>query len=156
MDEKVRSLLRAPNFAHIATVRRDGSAAVTPVWVDLEGDLVLVNGMTGRAWPRNLTRDPRVTLSVSALANPYECATLRGHALDPTTDDAEDHFHRLFGKYRGRPIPTNIDVPPNVDLPGRVLFRVVVESVSYQYQPPPEATDEYDAFLARMISSTPS
>jgi PPOX class probable F420-dependent enzyme len=155
MDEKIRNLLRAPNFAHIATVRRDGSAAVTPVWVDLQGDLALVNGMAGRAWPRNLVRDPRVTLSVSALANPYECATLRGHALDPTTDDAEDHFHQLFKKYRNRTLP-NIDAPPNDDVASRLLFRVVVESAHYQWQPPPDATDEYDAFLARIISSTPS
>src|SRR5690242_2221521 len=159
MDEKLESLLRAPNFAHVATVRPDGSASVTPVWIDLEGDLVLVNGMAGRAWPRNLIRDPRITLSVSALGNPYECATVGGYALAPTTHDAEDQFRRLFEKYRNRRMPSTPDEPVGTGEPtatDRVLFRVVVESVHYQWQPPPGATDEYDAFLAKIMDSEPS
>ncbi|WNV88976.1 TIGR03618 family F420-dependent PPOX class oxidoreductase [Umezawaea sp. Da 62-37] len=151
MDEKVETLLRAPNFAHIATVRRDGSASATPVWVDLEDDLVLVNGMAGRVWPRNLARDPRITVSVSALANPYECATLRGHALAPTTEDADAHFDRIFEKYRNRTMPPSDDDPQEHD---RLLFRVVVESTHYQWQPPPGATAEYDAFLAQIMNPT--
>lgn len=156
MDQKIRDLLTAPNFAHIATVRRDGTASVTPIWCDLREDLVLVNGMQGRAWPRNLIRDPRVTISVSALGNPYECATLRGHALEPTTDDAEEHFHYLFQKYRGRALPADSDEPTDNDMPGRVLFRVVVESAHYQWQPPPGATEEYDAFLEQIMNSATS
>ncbi|PRY36846.1 TIGR03618 family F420-dependent PPOX class oxidoreductase [Umezawaea tangerina] len=156
MDEKIKNLLRAPNFAHIATARRDGSASVTPVWVDLHEDLVLINGMPGRAWPRNLDRDPRITVSVSALDNPYECATLRGRALAPTTDDAEAHFRRLFEKYRARPLPAEAAAPPDDATPGRLLFRVVVESAHYQWQPPPGATAEFDEFLARMMSAPSS
>jgi PPOX class probable F420-dependent enzyme len=156
MDQKIRDLLTAPNFAHIATVRRDGSAAVTPVWVDLRDDLVLVNGMPGRGWPRNLSRDPRVTLSVTALGNPYECATLRGHTLAPTTDDAEEHFRYLFQKYRNRTLPAGDDEPSDDDRSGRILIRVVVESAHYQWQPPPGATDEYDAFLARVMGAATS
>jgi PPOX class probable F420-dependent enzyme len=159
MDEKVKSLLRAPNFAHVATVRRDGSAAVTPMWVDLEEDLVLINGVTGRTWTRRLIRDPRVTMTVPALANPYECATLRGYALPPTIEDAGDHMDRLHQKYRNRPIPTPLNSlgAAQRGTNERVLFRVVVESASYRYEPPPGATaDEYDAFLAEFISSMSS
>ncbi|GIE78011.1 PPOX class F420-dependent enzyme [Actinoplanes philippinensis] len=154
MDQKLRDLLTGPNFAHVATVRRDGSPSVTPTWVDLRDDLVLLNGMQGRGWPRNLIRDPRVTVSVTALGNPYECATLRGHALAPTTDDAEEHFRHLFRKYRDRTLPTGGDNDPqDNDMPGRILFRVVIESAHYQWQPPPGATEEYDAFLAEILHS---
>jgi len=157
MDQKIRDLLTAPNFAHVATVRRDGSAAVTPTWVDLRDDLVLLNGTQGRGWPRNLIRDPRVTVSVSALANPYHCATLRGRALAPTTDDAEEHFQHLFRKYRDRALPSGgEDEPSDSAMPGRILFRVVVESAHYQWQPPPGAADEYDAFLAQIMNSASS
>jgi hypothetical protein len=44
-----------------------------------------------------------------------------------------------------------MDRPPDADAPGRVLFRVVVESAHYQWQPPPVATTEYDAFLAQIM-----
>ncbi|WP_410673363.1 pyridoxamine 5'-phosphate oxidase family protein [Amycolatopsis sp. cmx-4-68] len=151
MDEKVSALLRAPNFAHIATTRRDRSASVTPVWVDVEGEHVLVNGTPGRAWARNLSRDPRVTLSVSALGNPYECATLRGHSLTPVAEGAEEHFQRLFRKYRNRTIPASDDTPPD-DSFSRRIFRIEVESVHYQWQPAPDAAEEYDAFLAQMMN----
>ena len=32
----------------------------------------MLNTAEGRAWPRNLERDPRVTLTVQNLENPYE------------------------------------------------------------------------------------
>jgi PPOX class probable F420-dependent enzyme len=152
VDDKVSALLRAPNFAHIATTRRDGSASVTPVWVDVEGDYVVVNGTPGRAWGRNLSRDPRVTLSVSALDNPYECATIRGHSLSPVADGAEEHFQRLFRKYRNRSIPSSGDTPPDESF-SRRIFRIQVESVHYQWQPAPDAAEEYDAFLAQIMDS---
>jgi PPOX class probable F420-dependent enzyme len=155
ISERVRNLLLEPNFASVATVRRDGSAAVTPMWVDLDGDAVLLNGEIGRAWTRRLSRDPRVTLTVSALTNPYECATLRGNALAPTADNAEEQYQRLWGKYRNRPMPAPLDIGGALRLgpSARVLFRVVVESASYRYEPPPKANaDEYDAFLAQLAS----
>jgi PPOX class probable F420-dependent enzyme len=154
MDEKVRALLRGPNFAHVATVRPNGSAAVTPMWVDLEGDLVLLNGMPGRAWPRNLIRDPRVTICVSAVDNPYECATLRGRALEPTTGDAAEQFHQMMSKYRPEmPTPPGTQREESQAVMDRILFRVVVEKVLYQWQPGPGADDEYIAWVTEMMSS---
>ena len=43
----VRLLLK-PVMAHLATVMRDGSPQVTPLWVDTDGEHVLVNTAEGR------------------------------------------------------------------------------------------------------------
>jgi len=72
----VRKLFEETNFAHIATVMRDGSPQVSPVWVDLRGDLILVNTAEGRVKPRNVRRDPRVALSIFSQQNPYAHAVI--------------------------------------------------------------------------------
>ena len=45
----VRELLEGKNFAHVATLMRDGSPQVTAVWIDVDGDRILVNTAEGRS-----------------------------------------------------------------------------------------------------------
>ncbi len=60
-----RSMIEGRNIAYLGTIRSDGSAAVTPTWVDLEDNLIVVNGAAGRAWTKHLLADPRVTVCVT-------------------------------------------------------------------------------------------
>jgi PPOX class probable F420-dependent enzyme len=101
LDDRDRALLEAPNFAHVATLRRDGSPQVVPVWVDVEGDRVLLNSAEGRAWLKNLERDPRVTLTVTNMQNPYDYVAIRGHLAEKTTEGADEHIDKLAKKYLG-------------------------------------------------------
>lgn len=57
IDGRSRELLDDKNFCHVVTMSGDGSPHVTVVWVDVEGDDILLNGAEGRAWPANLRRD---------------------------------------------------------------------------------------------------
>jgi len=60
----VRALFEGKNFGHLATIMADGSPQVSVVWVDVEGDNILVNTAEGRIKPRNVRRDPRVAISI--------------------------------------------------------------------------------------------
>lgn len=102
LSEGVKKLFLEPNFAHLATLMPDGSPQVTPVWVDLEGERILVNTAEGRAKPRNLRGDPRVAISIYNQANPYSSAFIRGRVVEITPADAEEHIHKLAKKYLGR------------------------------------------------------
>ena len=42
LSEKIKTLVRGRNFGHLATLMRDGAPHVDPVWVDIEGDTILV------------------------------------------------------------------------------------------------------------------
>ena len=42
----------------------DGSPQITQVWVDTDGEHVLVNTAEGRQKVRNVRRDPRVAVNV--------------------------------------------------------------------------------------------
>jgi len=102
LPEGVKKLFQEPNFAHIATLMPDGSPQVTAVWVDIEGDRILVNTAEGRAKPRNVRRDPRVAISIAKQDNPYSSAFVRGRVVEITHDGAEAHIDKLTKKYIGQ------------------------------------------------------
>ena len=102
LSEGVRKLFREANFAHMATLMPDGSPQVSPVWVDLDGDRILVNSAEGRAKPRNVRRDPRVAISITSSENPYTAAFVRGRVVDITHDGADDHINKMAKKYLGQ------------------------------------------------------
>jgi PPOX class probable F420-dependent enzyme len=98
---RAEELLQAKNFCHVATIRRDGSVHTAPVWVDVQDGRPLLNTAEGRAWPRNLERDPRVTLTVQNMENPYEYLEIRGRVAERTTEGADEHIDALAKKYMG-------------------------------------------------------
>lgn len=99
IDGRSRELLEDKNFCHVVTMSGDGLPHVTVVWVNLEGDDILLNGAEGRAWPANLRRDPNVWLTIVNLKDPYEYVTIKGRAVEITTDGADEHIDALGKKY---------------------------------------------------------
>jgi PPOX class probable F420-dependent enzyme len=78
----IRMLIDGPNYAHLSTLRADGSPRNWLIWVAREGGNVLVctNAETPKA--RDMRRDSRVGLSIAALDNPYRVTTLQGRVID--------------------------------------------------------------------------
>jgi PPOX class probable F420-dependent enzyme len=79
----------------------DGSAQLTIVWIDWDGEFVLFNTAAGRAKPRNLERDPRVSVLVLDREDGYRWVAVRG-AAELTTDAADEHIDMLARKYTGK------------------------------------------------------
>ena len=102
LSEGVKKLFQAPNFAHIAALMADGSPQVTPVWVELEGDRIVVNTAEGRVKPRNVRRDPRVAVSIVRQDNPYQSAFIRGRVVELRHEGADESIDRLAKKYMGQ------------------------------------------------------
>ncbi|HEV3036062.1 MAG TPA: PPOX class F420-dependent oxidoreductase [Solirubrobacteraceae bacterium] len=101
IEGRAQELLAAKNFCNVATLRTDGSVHGVPVWVDVQDGRPVVNTAQGRAWLRNLERDPRVTLTVQNLENPYEYLEVRGRMAEHTHDGADEHIDSLAKKYLG-------------------------------------------------------
>jgi PPOX class probable F420-dependent enzyme len=102
IEGRGEELLKAKNFCLVSTLRADGSVHAAPVWVDVQDGLPVVNTAEGRAWPRNLERDPRVTLTVQNMENPYEYLEVRGRVAERTHDGADEHIDALAMKYLGK------------------------------------------------------
>lgn len=105
LSDDVKALIRGANFAHLATIMPDGSPQAAPVWVDLEGDRVLVATGEGSLKARNAKRDGRVAISVVAYDNPYVEAQLRGRVAERWTDTDFKIIDRISRKYTGKEFP---------------------------------------------------
>ncbi len=99
LSEKSIEMLKAANFAHLATVMPDGSPQVTPVWVGMEGDLILINTAEGRVKTENLRRDKRVAISVVDQENPYQSLSIQGRVVEDTHEGADEHIDKQTMKY---------------------------------------------------------
>jgi PPOX class probable F420-dependent enzyme len=125
----VRALLDQPNFGHLATLMPDGSPQSAPVWVDLEGDRVLIATGEGSLKGKNTKRDPRVSLSVVAMDNPYREAQLRGRVVERRPDRKLEIIDRISRKYTGKEFPMR-DNPEQ-----RVVLVIEVERARFLVLP---------------------
>jgi PPOX class probable F420-dependent enzyme len=110
-------------FASVATVLKDGSPQVTPVWFDTVGDLLRINTATGRVKARTLQEGRKVALAIMDPANPYRYMQIRGTVTKVTKDGADAHIDKLAHKYMGTDYPFR---QPGED---RILVEIEPESV---------------------------
>lgn len=101
LTDLAADIIEGPNFAHLATLMPDGSPQVTPVWVDHEGDFIMINTAIGRVKQRNVTRNPRVAIDVIDQKNPYRKVCIRGRVVDQIREGADEHIDMLAHKYLG-------------------------------------------------------
>ncbi|WP_371529803.1 PPOX class F420-dependent oxidoreductase [Streptomyces sp. NBC_01283] len=121
-SESVRTLLDGKNFASVATLGPGGAPQNSVVWIKREGDTVLFSSTARRQKVRNLERDPRISISVFDLANPYVSTEIRGVA-EVLPDPEKRLPYELSHKYLG------IDPPGEKEEEARVIIRVTPEKI---------------------------
>ena len=129
IDGRAKELLEAPNFTHLATIREDGTPHGVVVWQHVEDGKIALNSSEGRAWPANVRRDPRVTITVHDEQNPYEYVEIRGRVVEDTHDGAKEHIDALAKKYLGK------DEYPFLQ-PGEQRIKFLVEPERVRVQNP--------------------
>ena len=124
MDDKIIKLFEEPNLVFIATVMKDGSPQLSPVWADFEDEHVLVNTAEGRIKHKNVLRDPRVAISVVNHNNPLDMTTIRGKVIDIIPDYEYKHANKLTKKYMGKE-----KYPFKQPGEKRIIFKILPEKV---------------------------
>ena len=94
-----RNLLKEPAYCQLATLMPDGSPQNTQVWVDTDGEHILINTAQGRQKERNVQRDPRVAVNVVDPTNAWRIGMVRGRVLEITTEGADELIDQLAKKY---------------------------------------------------------
>jgi PPOX class probable F420-dependent enzyme len=102
MDKKATKLFSEKNLVFIATVMKDGSPQVSPVWANYEDGCILVNTAEGRIKHKNILRDPRVAVSVVSKDNSLDMTTIRGVVEELIPDYDYKHADKLTQQYMGR------------------------------------------------------
>ena len=124
MSPEVAKLLEDKNLAFVATLMSDNSPQITPTWIDLVDGIIIVNTAEGRVKQRNVTRDPRIAISIVDQKNPYNMVTIRGQVIEQTTHDADKHIDKMAKKYLG------VDKYPFA-MPGekRILIKILPKKI---------------------------
>jgi PPOX class probable F420-dependent enzyme len=125
IPETFKDLFEKKAFANLATLNSDGTPQVTPVWVDYDGDYVLVNSARGRRKDKNMARNSAVALAIQDPDNPYRYLEVRGKVAEITEEGADQHIDKMAKKYLGA------DKYPGRQ-PGevRVLYKIKPERTS--------------------------
>lgn len=122
IPEQYLDLFKKKSFAHLATVMADGSPQVTPVWIDYDGEFLLVNSARGRVKDRNMQPGAKVAIEILDADDPYRYIQVRGHVAEVTTEGAEAHINTLSHKYRGR----DYDYRPGEV---RVIYKIAADTL---------------------------
>ena len=127
IPDQYKDLLQKKAFANLATVMKDGSPQVTPIWFDYDGTHVRINSAKGRWKDKNMRNRPKVALSILDPDNPYRYMQVRGTVTEVTESGADAHIDSLAKKYLGQ------DKYPYRQ-PGeeRVIYKIAVERVNAQ------------------------
>jgi PPOX class probable F420-dependent enzyme len=122
LTEGQADLFKGKNLATVATIRRDGSPHLTPVWIDWDGEDVLFNTAEGRAKPRHIRRNPVVGVEVIDGHDPYRWVSVTGPA-EIVEEGAVEHIQELSRRYTGRDFDLRADQK-------RLIVRVKPERVT--------------------------
>ena len=129
-DPSIAKLFEEKNFAFLATLMKDGSPQVTPTWIDIDksNNTILVNTAKGRVKHRNISRDPRVGVSVVDFSNPYHMVSVRGKVIEQINGrEADDHIDKMAKKYLGKD-----KYPGRAPGEERLLLRIKPQHVAHQ------------------------
>ena len=103
LDDVTRRLLDGRNFATVATLNPDGGPQTSVVWILRDGDTVLFSAIATRRKVLNLARDPRISLAVFDVANPYQSVEIRGVA--ELAEDTGKWLPEALSHHNTRPGP---------------------------------------------------
>ncbi len=124
LTDKAKKLIDGKNLASVATLMPNGSPQVAPVWVDRDGDTIILNATKSRRRTINLKRDPRVAISIYDQNNMYSNVSIRGKVVEITEKNAEEHIDKLNMKYNGTP-----KYPRHDPKDPRVMIKVEASSI---------------------------
>lgn len=128
LTDDVRTALTAGRLAHLATINLDGSPQVSVVWIGLDGEDIVAGHLMGGRKVRNITRDPRLALSVETEgANPVGMANyLLVHGTARLVEGGgPELLQRLAEVYLG----PGVKFPPFDNPPPGHVIRITVDRV---------------------------
>lgn len=100
LPASIADLLDRPLFAHLATVRPDGSPQSSVMWYAWDGSRVKITHTTTRQKFKNLAREPRVAMSIADPEDQYRSLEVRG-TVEKIEDDPGAEFYRWLQRRYG-------------------------------------------------------
>ncbi len=123
LDADLKDFATAKNFAALTTLGPDGQPSTQMMWVDADDDHLMINTEVERQKFRNISRDPRVTVTVIDAATPYRYIEARGHVVETEAGErARAHLDGVAQRYTGADYANPIGSD-------RVMVRIAVDHI---------------------------
>jgi PPOX class probable F420-dependent enzyme len=132
LSESYRDLLERPLFAHLATVRPDGSPQSSVMWFDWDGQVLRITHTKSRQKFANIEKDPRVALSIADPDDQYRYLEVRGRVEKVEDDDETASFYKDLQHRYGMDYEIT-DAPERVIMTIRPEHFVAVKGGSVQH-----------------------
>jgi PPOX class probable F420-dependent enzyme len=101
IPEGYRDLMESTALVHVATVGPKGEPQNNPVWFGWDGEHIKFSQTKARQKYRNVSREPRVALSIVDPENPYRYLEVRGEVERVEADPDNDFINAMAKKYMG-------------------------------------------------------
>jgi|SRR5210317_23323 PPOX class probable F420-dependent enzyme len=106
LDNKTLLMAAGPNYAALTTLFKNGVPQTHVMWVDTDGENILINTEIHRIKYKNVKIDPRVTVMIWKYDNPFKFVEIRGEVIGEITgQEARDNIDKLSEKYWNKPYP---------------------------------------------------
>lgn len=92
-------LFQNPVHGVLTTLMPDGMPQCSIVWVDYDGECVLINTTLERQKGRNMQLNPKVTILVIDPKDSSRWIEVRGQVIEMTRDGADAHADKLTQRY---------------------------------------------------------
>ena len=106
LDNKTLLMAAGPNYAALTTLFKNGVPQTHVMWVDTDGENILINTEIHRVKYKNVKIDPRVTVMIWKHDNPFKFVEIRGEVIGEITGkEARDNIDKLSNNYWDKPYP---------------------------------------------------
>jgi PPOX class probable F420-dependent enzyme len=121
LDKKTVKMAQGPNYAALTTLFENGSPQTHTMWVDTDGEYLLINTEIHRVKYKNMKKDPRVSVMIWKHDDAFKFVEVRGKVVGEITgEDAEKNIQALSEKYWGKPYPFPIQTK-------RIVLKILAE-----------------------------
>jgi PPOX class probable F420-dependent enzyme len=102
IPEEVRDLFDEPALAHVSYRNRKGQIVTFPMWVDFDGEHILVSSPLGSRKGKSLRAGPEAAVSIVSTMNPWHWLSISGRVVDIQPDEDLAFIDRMSQKYAGK------------------------------------------------------
>jgi PPOX class probable F420-dependent enzyme len=124
---EMREFLSKKRLARLATVKKNGTPQITPVWFDYDGKYFWVTARKERHKVANLRRNPNVALTIDREERPYQGIIVEGKA-ELSEERLEELVRKTARKYCPPPEDAEKIASDMLTFP-RITIKIVPEKI---------------------------
>ena len=121
IPQALRDLFDEPALAHVSYLNTKEQIVTFPVWVDFDGEHLLVSSPVGSRKGQAFRERPQVAASIVSTKNPWHWLSVSGRVVEIQPDEKLEFIDRMAHKYTGKDYQRRSP---------REIFKIAIDRVS--------------------------